>query len=235
MDTFELGRLLHSAVGAVALIAFWMAALARKGSDFHRRAGRIYLCALLAVLALSTLMVAGRAAEGDPGQALFLAFLISMVGSASWLTWFAVKRRHDAAGLVGPVYRALASSLMLVGAAMLFLGIARGWPLMMLLSVLGLAFGANMWRMALTSARDARWWLAQHMNGAMLNFIATHDSFIALGIGSVVPQLRQGVPRMLIAAGLIAIALGLRFYLGRRYLGAPHASVRQPLSIEPAS
>ena len=42
------------------------------------------------------------------------------------------------------------------------------------------------------------------MNGAMLNFIATHDSFIALGIGSVVPELRQPVARMLIAAGVIA-------------------------------
>jgi hypothetical protein len=54
------------------------------------------------------------------------------------------------------------------------------------------------------------------MNGAMLNFIATHDSFIALGIGSVVPELRHPVPRMLIAAGVIGIGVTLRVHLSRR-------------------
>jgi hypothetical protein len=212
METFELGRLLHSAIGGVALVAFWVAALARKGSDNHRLAGRVYLCALLAVLALSTLMVAGRALMGDPGLAIFLAFLISLVGTASWLMWFSIRRKHDAAGFTGPLYRTLATWLALAGAAMLVLGIMRARPLMILLSLLGIGFGANMWRLALTPAHDARWWLGQHMNGVMLNFIATHDSFTALGLGSVLPELRTGAPRMLIAAGLIAIGITLRVY-----------------------
>lgn len=223
METFELGRLLHSAVGAIALIAFWIAALAAKGSDIHRRAGKVYLSALLGVLGLSTLMVAGRALMGDPGLAIFLAFLISLVGTASWLMWFAIRRKHDAAGFTGPVYRTLASWLMLAGTAMLILGSMRGRPLMILLSLLGIGFGANMWRLALAGTRDARWWLGQHMNGVMLNFIATHDSFTALGIGSVVPELRTGVPRMLIAAGLIVIGITLRVYFGRQYSAAPLA------------
>jgi hypothetical protein len=224
METFELGRLLHSTVGAVALIAFWIAALASKGGEVHRRAGKVYLSALLGVLALSTLMVAGRALMGDPGLAIFLAFLISLVGTASWLMWFAIRRKHDAAGFTGPVYRTLASWLMLAGAAMLVLAIVRGRPLMILLSLLGIGFGVNMWRLALASARDARWWLGQHLNGVMLNFIATHDSFTALGIGSVVPELRTGVPRMLIATGLIVIGIALRVYFGRRYAVAPVAT-----------
>ena len=49
-----------------------------KGGAVHRRAGRVYLRgARSAVMTLSTLMVAGRAADGDPGLAIFLAFLIS--------------------------------------------------------------------------------------------------------------------------------------------------------------
>jgi hypothetical protein len=223
METFEAGRLLHSTVGAVALIAFWIAALARKGSEPHRRAGRVYLCAMLGVLVLSTLMVAGRAQMGDPGLAIFLAFLISLVGTASWLMWFAVRRKRDPGGFTGPLYRGLASWLMLAGAALLALGMVRNRPLMMLLSLLGLGFGANMWRLALAKTHDARWWLGQHMNGAMLNFIATHDSFIALGIGSVVPELRQGVPRMLIAATLILIAVALRASRGRARFAAESA------------
>jgi hypothetical protein len=65
------------------------------------------------------------------------------------------------------------------------------------------------------------------MNGVMLNFIASHDSFLALGIGSMVPELRQGVPRMLIAAGLIAIGIVLRRYFGRRYLASSPATFRR--------
>ena len=86
MSLFELGRVLHGTVGIVALAAFWTAALAAKGSDRHRRAGKIYLLALIGVMTLSSLMVAGRALAGDRGVAIFLAFLISIVGTASWLT-----------------------------------------------------------------------------------------------------------------------------------------------------
>ena len=98
---------------------------------------------------------------------------------------------------------------------------------MILLSSLGVAFGLNMWRLALARHRGGRWWLAQHMNGAMLNFIATHDSFMALGIGTVVPELRQPVPRMLIRAGVISAGLLLRIAASRRFGGGPRRSANQ--------
>jgi hypothetical protein len=53
------------------------------------------------------------------------------------------------------------------------------------------------------------------MNGAMLNFIATHDSFLALGVGSVVPAVRQPVPRMMVAVSLTAIGVLLRVWMAR--------------------
>jgi hypothetical protein len=134
------------------------------------------------------------------------------------LTWFAIRFKRDEQRLHGVVYRGLASWLATAGVALLGLGIHRGVPLMMLLSCVGVAFGFNMWRLALSPARDAKWWLGQHMNGVTLNFIATHDSFIALGIGTVLPELRQPVERMLIAAGVIATALVLRAAASRRFL-----------------
>jgi hypothetical protein len=210
MGLFDLGRLLHSGVGVVALVAFWTAALAAKGGEAHRRAGRVYLCALVGVMALSTLMVLGKAREGDPALAVFLAFLISLVGTASWLMWFSIQRRREPERLLGRTYRGLATWLIVAGIALFGLGVARRHPLTMFLSLLGAAFGANMWRLALAPSRDHRFWLAHHMNGALLNFIATHDSFLALGVGSVVPELRHGVPRMSIAVGLAVLALVLR-------------------------
>ena len=217
MDLFDLGRVLHSAVGTVALVAFWTAGLSAKGGRTHRRAGKAYVFALIAVMALSMLMVAGKVARGEPGMGLFLAFLISLVATATWLTWFAIRYRRDAERLTGPTYRGLASWLVIAGMAMFAFGVSTGRPLTMFLSLLGLGFGANMWRLALARDRGDRWWLAQHMNGATLNFIATHDSFIALAVGSVVAELRRPVPRMLVAVGVTVTGLLLRTLLGRRH------------------
>jgi hypothetical protein len=216
VELFDLGRLLHSAVGTIALGSFWTAALASKGGRTHQKAGTVYLLALVGVMTLSLLMVAGKALGGDPGTAIFFVFLISMVGTASWLTWFSIRYRRDQGRLLGPVYRGLAAWLTISGLGLFGLGVARGAPLIMFLSLLGVGFGVNMWRLALAAKRDSGWWLAHHMNGAMLNFIATHDSFIALGIGSLVPELRQPVPRMLVAAGVTAIGITLRVSLSRR-------------------
>ena len=226
MDLFDLGRLLHSAIGTIALVSFWTAALAPKGGPRHRAAGKVYLLALVGVMAMSTLMVAGRALRGDAGMAIFLAFLISLVGTASWLMWFSIRYRRDADRLLGSTYRGLASSLIVTGLALFALGVFRRGPMMMLLSLLGVGFGANMWRLALAHRRDGKWWLAHHMNGAMLNFIATHDSFVALGIGSVIHELHRPVPRMLVAASVITIGITLRVILGRRArVDAPAARV----------
>jgi hypothetical protein len=228
VGVYELGVMLHGAVGTVTLAAFWAAALARKGGAVHRRAGQVYLASLLAVMTLASLMVAGKALEGDPKLALFLVFLISLVGTASWLTWFSVRRRRQPERITDGTYRFLATWLMAAGVAFFCLGVSRRAPLTMFLSLLGVGFGANMWRLALAPTRDSRWWLAHHMNGAMLNFIATHDSFLAIGVGSVVPELRQPVPRMMVAVSLTAIAVLVRAWKSRRPVAWP------PAAVEPA-
>jgi len=160
-------------------------------------------------------MVAGKVAHGDMGSAVFFVFLISMVGTASWLTWFSIRRHRDPARLTGLAYRSLATWLIVAGVAVLTLGVARAFPLAIFLSLLGLGFGANMWRLALRPDRGERFWLAHHMNGAMLNFMATHDSFLALGVGSIVPELRHPVPRMLVAVVVVGTGLLLRAWQGR--------------------
>jgi hypothetical protein len=219
-DLFDLGRVLHGSIGIIALIAFWVAALAVKGSQRHRRAGRVYLPAMLLIMGLSLLMVAGQAIQkSNPGIAIYLLFLISMVGTASWLMWFSVRYKHDPQRFLGKTYRALATWLVVFGSGVLVVIALEGRLVGIFLSLLGIGFGVNMWRLALTKASAGRpWWLQHHMNGVMLNFIATHDSFIALGIGSLVPELREPVPRMLVAVTVTAVGIGLRAWMGRRHL-----------------
>jgi hypothetical protein len=215
MDLFALGRALHSTVGIVALVSFWLAALARKGGRLHRGAGQVYLVSMVLIMTLSSLMVAGKALAGDPTVAVYLAFLISMVGTASWLMCTSFQLRRSPERWPGGVYRTLATWLVVAGFAVFCLGASRGRPIILFLSLLGVGFGANMWRLALAEVRGPRWWLAHHVNGATLNFIATHDSFLALGVGSVLPELRQPAPRMMVAVGVTVVALSLRLWVVR--------------------
>lgn len=54
MSNYEVIKLVHTAIGGLALVAFWSAAIARKGGSVHRVAGRVYLLTLSCVM-LSTL------------------------------------------------------------------------------------------------------------------------------------------------------------------------------------
>jgi hypothetical protein len=44
MDLYTFGRTVHISVGVITLVTFWIAALARKGSALHRRAGSSTCC-----------------------------------------------------------------------------------------------------------------------------------------------------------------------------------------------
>src|SRR5690606_41412731 len=67
---------LHIAGGAVALAAFWSAALLRKGSPAHRLVGRGYLLAMLAVIARGVPLTAQRPSPGQPDGATLLPHLL---------------------------------------------------------------------------------------------------------------------------------------------------------------
>ena len=57
MDTFY--RLLvaaHGLVGLVALVTFWIAAAAKKGSPLHVRTGKVYMVAMIGIIVTATPM-----------------------------------------------------------------------------------------------------------------------------------------------------------------------------------
>ena len=232
MELFSLGVLLHSSVGTVALASFWTAALARKGSQVHRTAGKIFLISLIGVMTFATLLVAARVQSGNLGGALLYLFLISLVATACWLTWFSVRRQRDPERLTGATYRALASWLVIMGVVVFSIGVASGQPLTMFLALLGLGFGANMWRLAFARERGPQWWRAHHMNGAMMNFIACHDSFLTIGLASVLPEIRQPYPRMTVAVTVTAVAIVLRVWFARREQARQAPAPRRFVSYE---
>jgi hypothetical protein len=219
MDLYSFGRTLHVSVGVITLSTFWIAALATKGSALHRRAGAVYLVSLVAILATAGMMLLARLSAGEASMAAWIALLIIFLGTSAWLAWSSIRRkRQGVAMLTGLVYRTLASLNLGAGLVMVGLFLVTGFPLILILSSVGFAMGTAMWRLVLRGPRDRRWWLEQHLNAAAVNFAATHDSFLSLAVGSVVPELRQPWPRALIAVSVLSLALALRMWMGRVYL-----------------
>jgi hypothetical protein len=218
MDLYSFGRTLHVSVGVVTLATFWIAALAKKGSTLHRRAGAIYLISLIAILATSSMMLVARLRVGDASTAAFISILIVFIGTSAWLAWSSIRYKRSLALLTGRVFKLLASLNLVAGVLMVGLFFVARFPLILILSSVGFVLGTTMWRLALRGPRDRRWWLEQHMNAAAVNFAATHDSFLSLAVGSVVPVLREPWPRALIAVSVLSLALVLRIWLGRLYL-----------------
>jgi hypothetical protein len=233
MELYAFGRTLHLFVGIVTLTTFWIAALARKGSRLHRRAGAVYLLSLIAILVTAAVMLAGRLSAGDRSTAGWIGMLIIFITTSAWLAWASIRRKHDVSGLTGGVYRLLAT--INLGAAMSMVGLffVTGRPLILILSTVGFGLGVTMWRLVLRGPSDRRWWLAQHMNAAAVNFAATHDSFVSLAVGSVVPVLREPWPRALVAVSVLSLAFVLRIWMGHRYLGRGRASLPEDSTMRP--
>jgi len=218
MELYSFSRTLHVSIGLITLATFWIAALARKGSVLHRRAGAIYLVSLIAILVTAGLMLLSRLRQGHASSAVWIGFLIIFLGTSAWLAWSSIRRRQNVTLLTGRVYKTLASLNLGAGVLMVGLFFVARFPLILVLSSVGFVMGTAMWRLVLRGPRDRRWWLEQHMNAAAINFAATHDSFVSLAVGSVIPVLREPWPRALIAVSVLVLALVLRVWMGRLYL-----------------
>jgi hypothetical protein len=217
MELYKIGRYLHLAVGVATLVTFWVAAFARKGGIVHRRAGASYLVCLIGILASSGVMLAGRLSVGDSSTAASIVILMVFLGTTIWLAWTSVRPKQSFEMLTGPTYRVLASLNLVAALFMVVVFAATRAPVLLVLSSVGFTTGFVMWRLVLRGPRNPSWRIEQHMNAAAVNFSATHDSFLALAVGSVIPALRAPWPRAIICGAILSLALLLRIGLGRRY------------------
>ena len=80
MDTIY--RLLvsaHGLVGLVALVTFWLAAFAKKGSPLHVRTGKVYMVAMIGINAVLGFVIPGIAWQAHLGGLLVGAACAAVV------------------------------------------------------------------------------------------------------------------------------------------------------------
>ena len=220
MDSYRIALYLHLASGAVALAAFWTAAALRKGSPRHRRAGQVFLLAMLGVLASGVPLVSALTDRGQPVTAMFLGFLIVLVSHGSWVAWRAIRDRAAPRRFYGPVYWVLSSLSAAGGAATIALGIEAGAVILQAFGAVGLlaAWGSvRSWQRWRSGQAVANWWVKEHYGAILGNGVATHIAFLSIGLRNALPFIEPALRTQLAWLVPLAVAVLAGFYLDRRY------------------
>lgn len=235
----------HIAVGAVALILFWVPALARKGSRLHVGAGKAYVLTMYAVaitaFVASVMVLADPLAvrvpdtELTPERAealatrhrtfsLFLLMLSVLVLSSLRHGIVALRERSRPGSLAQPAHRTLVVSLGVLAALVGGIGIANGHLLLIIFGTLALSGSMRMLRDSRLSNPGRRDLVVAHFNSLIGSGIGAYTAFFAFGgrqlLGELLPGQWQVIPWVTPAIiGTLVIAR-----LKRRYLQPPRGN-----------
>lgn len=234
MNAYKISLFLHVGLGVAALVTYWMAALARKGSGPHKLAGKVYVLVMVGLL-VPAIPLSLRVFYASPMFAWFLLYLLLITATALWKGWYAVRRKRDFASYAGTPFRTLAWANIAAGLGVLGLGLVNVQPIFMGFSLVGVLGGRGMLRVAQSGSAHPRWWMGEHM-GAMLGCgVATHIAFLQIGLPRLLPALAG--PAMQTAAWLapLAIAALARVWLGREYLPVAKPQGQSVSMISPVS
>ncbi len=220
---------LHGLIGLVALVTFWLAAFAKKGSPLHLRTGKVYMAVMLGIIATAMPMAIVIGLRGHAQNALFLAYLVVITATGVWLGWRAVKRKRDQTGFRSAAYVVVAILNLLAAAVVLATGLKANSTLLAGFSVVGFVGGLQMLARRIRPLAETRWWLREHFSAMIGCGVATHIAFLGIGMGRVIAMLGLHAPSWY---GLIAwflplvLSAGVGIHLNRKYFpkrtaGAP--------------
>lgn len=214
--THELARFGHIFIGSVALLLYWTALLAVKGSGRHRAAGKLFFATLVAVaLSVGPVLIL-RPGPFDPAHVVQFVYLACCLITVALVSRTAIRWKGDLARFRGWHFRVLGAVILGLGLVVLAAGIATGSVLTTVFSWVGLVYGTAMLRFAFLKGEvHPRWSLIWHLNGVTGLFNAVHGTVLALGWRWLIdPAAGEGV---MVAFQLITIAaaLGLRLWFGQ--------------------
>ncbi len=198
----------HIATGAVGLLAFWVPVLSQKGGFNHRRWGRVFTYMMLATgtiaIAISTctildpigthqhvtdpeLMKNPELVRGIFGwMMLYLAILTI---NLAWYGWLSVLNKRDHSKNLE--WRNIALQIAVIIAALncAWQGWLIGQPLMIGISIIGLATGGTNLYFLYKPKRGPNDWLNEHIKALVGAGISVYTAFFAFGAVRLMPEL----------------------------------------------
>jgi hypothetical protein len=207
----------HLVAGGFTFLFFWGAVLAVKGSPTHRIWGRRFFVSLLPVgLSVGALLIL-RSDTFDPASMVQFVYLLLCLLTVGTVGWTAIRWKHDLARFRGWHFSLLGPAMFISGGVVLFAGAVSGQPLAMILSSIGLVYGAAMIRFSwLQAPPHPKWWLGWHLNSVLLLSSAVHGTLIAVIYRSLVDADGFDAAQLVTQPGTLLLALALRIYIGKQ-------------------
>ncbi|MFZ3215405.1 MAG: hypothetical protein WA192_05020 [Candidatus Acidiferrales bacterium] len=209
---FQWLRWVHVAAGSLALILFWIPAIARKGGRTHIRAGWCYV-ACMSVVVVTAFTMSGLAftiplavrriarplspaelahfLRGQRVFATFLAYLAGLTLAAGWQGIWAVETKREPKAMRTPFSLALNVLVFVGGLTVLVLGITyRSGPLIALSPIGPFVAGGNL-RYLLRGPQSRMHWWYEHLSSMIATGIAGYTAFLVFGAARLFPAVAR--------------------------------------------
>ena len=211
---------LHAIAGAVALASFWVAALTTKGGRMHRRAGKVHVLSIVSVIATAVPLVLAFLARST-AFGLFLTYLVVLVGTSAWCGWHSVRDKRDWPRYTGARFKALMWLNLVVGIAIIGVGVFYMPTLKIptvVIGLLGIASFVRMYAFARREPSDPRWWFNEHLSSMIASGAGGHVAFLFFGLPKILPGVAGTAAQNFAWLAPIVAAGIARAYLARKYL-----------------
>ncbi len=246
MSLFLMSKYVHIALGFLALVGFWGAAMQAKGSTRHKWFGRRYLIVMATLLATTLIMAVGMVISDQGKRATFNVYITLVAATSVWMAWRSIVDRNNVNAFRGIACKSLCAVLTVYALFLLFVIVPKVEPMavkgmVVAFSVLGLTTSGSLLYRIVRGADHKQWWLSDHLTAMALNFGATHSSMTILGLSSLVPAVNDPGMRTAILIFWMVAALLARIWAGRRFLkpsrqdGQAAGAGQQPFASSPTS
>lgn len=206
----QVWRGLHIGFGFLALLTFWMAALARKGSGFHRRSGMLFYfstwivsltaigSSLWALVSPDTYIGPLRASENAlefQEKIARVRFVLALLGTLAWNTLAVLvvgchvvqAQRHARPWRWRPVLLLLeigqlvSAAFTLYGVFMLVRGLYIWGAIALAIGIFTFCSHRTDWAYLLATEHSPRNWWKKHIEGMISAGVAVHTAFFVFG------------------------------------------------------
>ena len=210
----QLSFYLHVAIGAFALLVFWIPVFVRKGSFSHKRFGRVFASAMYAVafsgLIMSSLDMALPLSGHPPPEsdmsvqaqsamaqnirlfALFLFSLSILVLATTRQGWLAIQNKAERSSLRSPLHVALNGGLVLIGAILLLTGVLNNQWLFSIFGGFEIVVGVTQLHYSFKPQLKPQEWWIEHLGGMSASGIAAYTAFFVFGGSRVINRIFAG-------------------------------------------
>jgi hypothetical protein len=183
--TYKVILSIHGLLGLAALISYWIAVLAIKGSPRHRTAGKLYLTVMLGLVFTALPMAVILGYRGNIGIAVFLAYLVVITATSMYLGWYAIQRKRTQSAYYDRRHLQIAWFNIVAAVTVLAVGWQVSSLLLMGFSVAGFSLATQMLYRHFRPLPSARWWLQEHYIAMLGCGVATHIAFLAIGLNRI--------------------------------------------------